>query len=236
MRLFCFPYAGASSLIYSGWRKFISNDIEICAIELAGRGRRVMEKHYGELDDVISDIIPLLKKDILSGVQYSFFGHSLGARIAYELTMKIQEDNLRPPEHIFFSGAGAPHIGASDEKQRHLLSDEKFLEELKTLGGTPLEFFETNDLVTFFLPLLKNDFKLAESKWELRGTLPLMQCNISILAGLNENLTAEQIQGWADHTSGRCSIHYFKGDHFFINHFTREIVYLVNRTLKSLNS
>ncbi|NJR66738.1 MAG: putative thioesterase, partial [Leptolyngbyaceae cyanobacterium CRU_2_3] len=49
LRLFCFPYAGGSSLIYRTWSESLPPAIEVCPIELPGRGTRMMEPPFTQL-------------------------------------------------------------------------------------------------------------------------------------------------------------------------------------------
>ena len=41
LRLFCFPYAGGSSLIFHTWASSLPKNIEICPVELPGRGMQM---------------------------------------------------------------------------------------------------------------------------------------------------------------------------------------------------
>ena len=126
MKLFCFPYAGGSSAIFNRWKSYIGHEIEIRAIELAGRGKRIHEAHYNTFDEAINDVLKLINDEIKSDSGYAFFGHSMGAKIAYELTQRILDEGYQGPKHIFFSGRGAPYIKGKDEKDYHKLPDEEF--------------------------------------------------------------------------------------------------------------
>jgi len=150
--------------------------------------------------------------------------------ISYELTQKIQRDKLPGPIHVFFSGRNAPHVKREDDKIYHLMPEEEFKKEVINLGGTPPEFFDNPELLEVFLPLLKNDFKLAEKDLFNGEILPL-DCNISVLLGKEEDLIPEQCDGWKKHTKGLCSIHHFNGGHFFIHDETEQITRLINNTL-----
>jgi surfactin synthase thioesterase subunit len=230
MKLFCFPYAGGSSSIFSKWKNYIRPDIEIKAIELAGRGKRIHEAHYNDFDAVIDDVLTIIIDEVREG-NYAFFGHSMGAKIVYELTKEILARELPGPEHIFFSGRGAPYVLGDDEKEYHKLPDEEFKEEVLNLGGTPKEFFEHPELLEVFLPLLKNDFKMAER--EIDGKeIELLPSDFTIFLGKDENLNSKQIDSWKRYTSGNCTIHYFNGDHFFINEKTGEVVEKINNTVQ----
>ena len=43
LRLLCFPYAGGSAWIFRAWAQQLPDTIEVCAIELPGRGKRMAE-------------------------------------------------------------------------------------------------------------------------------------------------------------------------------------------------
>lgn len=230
MKLFCFPYAGGSSAIFNRWKSYIGSDIEIRAIELAGRGKRIHEVHYSDFNKVIDDVLALIIDEIKGGNNYAFFGHSMGAKIAFELAQRIIEKGLPAPRHIFFSGRGAPYVLGKDEKEYHKLPDEEFKKEILNMGGTPKEFFEYPELVDVFLPLLKNDFRLAAREVTGKEINPL-PCSITIFIGKDEELTPEQIDSWKKYTSGDCTVHYFNGGHFFINEKIEEVIDKINKTI-----
>jgi surfactin synthase thioesterase subunit len=231
MKLFCFPYAGGSSTIFNNWKNYIGNDIEIRAIELAGRGKRIHEAHYNDFNEVIDDVFSLIIDEIKDNGDYAFFGHSMGGKIAYELTQEILSKGLNCPKHIFFSGRGAPYVLGKDEKEYHKLPDEEFKQEIFNLGGTPKEFFDHPELLEVFLPMLKSDFKLATRDILNKEIIPL-PFDITVFLGKDEELTPEQIDSWKKYTSENCTINYFNGGHFFINEKVEEVVGKINNTIQ----
>ena len=72
-RLFCFPYAGGSSSIFRLWLNKLPNSIEICPIELPGRGSKMKQVPLNRLKPIIKSlsqqIQPYLDKP------FAFFGH-----------------------------------------------------------------------------------------------------------------------------------------------------------------
>ena len=224
-KLYCFPYAGGNVVgIYSKWKKYLPENIELELIELAGRGSRSAEKYYHSLDEAVDELFDRIRNDIVRG-SYAFFGHSMGALIALKLAIKLKKENFALPAHLFFSGEGAPHECA-DKKKYHLMPDEVFDTEVMNLGGTPREFFELPELRDFLLPVLKNDFRLSETAVFDLSCMPF-NTNISVLVGKEEELTPVQVTAWKDYTSGRCDIHYFNGGHFFINDYLPDIIKIV---------
>ena len=131
---------------------------------------------------------------------------------------------------IFFSGRGAPCVARDKEIKYHLLSENEFKTEVLELGGTPPEFFDHPELLELFMPILKNDFKLAETAVIHEKITPL-DCDITIFTGKDEDLNSDQRNNWMKHTNGICSMHYFNGGHFFLNEVTDELVRFINLTL-----
>ncbi len=202
-------------------------------VELAGRGRRIYDPLYNSIEEAVDDVYKIVRPE-LSGGPYCFLGHSMGGIIAYELAQKIREMKHPPPVHLFVSGRGAPHVpDADDETPIHDLPEEDFKKEIIELGGTPKEFFQHPELLDVLLPMLRSDFKIAENYRAKPGIKPL-DIDITIFIGSEEDVTAEQMHGWKEHTAGVCTLHYFKGDHFFINEETEGVVDMINRTLLPL--
>ncbi len=228
IKLFCFPYAGGSAIIYSKWKQYFDPSIELRPIELAGRGKRINEPLYNDIGDAVEDVFNIVKNEI-NGHPYSIFGHSMGGMISYLLSQKLRENKFPDAMHIFFSGWSAPHVIRPDEKKYHLLEGEEFKKEVINLGGTPREFFEHPELLKIFLPLLKNDFKLSET--DIKGEINPFDCNITVFLGKDDDFNSEQCDGWKKHTKKLCNIHYFEGGHFFLHDNTEKIVKLINHAL-----
>jgi len=110
IKLFCFPHAGGAASSFNYWKKYLDlAHIELCPLELPGRGRRFSEKLLHSMQEAVEDIHGLIKNDLDSS-PYAFFGHSLGCLLAFELGHKALQSDQRNPLHIFFSGHTPPHI------------------------------------------------------------------------------------------------------------------------------
>lgn len=229
-KLFCFPYAGGSAAtIYARWKQYLHPQVELIPVELAGRGKRIHERLYNDLPEAIEDVFRVIKEQIASS-PYVFFGHSLGGLIAFELAHYIHDRGLPGAQHLFISGKSAPHIQNQDKRKYHLMAEDEFKRELIELGGTPPEIFEFPELLQLFLPLLKSDFKLAETDRPSGQPHPL-NSQITVFLGRQDNLTQAQCQGWYDLTVHTCNLHYFSGGHFFLHEHTGQIVQLINEAL-----
>ncbi|MEE4001860.1 thioesterase domain-containing protein [Tenacibaculum sp. FZY0031] len=229
IKLFCFPYAGGSAMIYNKWEPFLDGNIILKPIELPGRGKRIKEKPMASLDEIIEDIFNTIESDIKGGEPYALFGHSMGGLIVHQLLEKIQANKMPLPMHAFFSGKGVPHIERK-KKNYHLMDDDAFKKEIMNLGGTPPNFFEYPELVDIFLPLLRNDFSIADTEIHTQKYEP-RTINITAMFGKEEEFCEEKRNGWKKYTIGSCTLKYFKGGHFFIHDETKEIVKVINNEL-----
>src|ERR1700726_1837203 len=53
LRLFCFPYAGGSAMIFRTWQNGLPTEVEVCPVELPGRGTRLTERPFTHLPYLI---------------------------------------------------------------------------------------------------------------------------------------------------------------------------------------
>ena len=213
LRLFCFPYAGGSAVIFHKWAASLPKSIEVCPIYLPGRGHRSREKAFTDIDSLVAEtaesILPSLAPP------FAFFGHSMGALICFELARYLRKGHHPEPVHIFVSGRSAPQIQA-DERLTYSLPDDEFISELRRLDGTPGEIFEHAELLSLMLPILRADFALTQ-RYQYKAEPPL-DCSISALGGLEDyEVTRTQLEPWQEQTSSRFALHLFPGNHFFLN-------------------
>lgn len=228
IRLFCFPFAGGSALVYKPWRKYLPERIELRPVELAGRGIRMGEDLYNDIDEAVRDVLKIIRPEIGRGT-YALYGHSMGGKIAFELVHRIRQERLPAPLQLFISGRGAPHQEVTAQ-QFSLLGDEEFKQKILSFGGTPSDLFKHPELVRLFLPLLRNDFRLSETGGIREKTNPLDQ-DITVLTGCHDRSLDGDIHEWNEYTSTKCRVYPFDGDHFFLLRKIPEIAGLISRIL-----
>ncbi|UII23767.1 thioesterase II family protein [Fulvivirga ligni] len=229
LKLFAFPYAGGSSGVYDSLKPLLLEQIDFIPVELAGRGKRMGEKPYENLDVAIDDLCKIVIPQI-GYSQFAFLGHSMGALLSHALAKRLEDESVISPNHIFFSGRGAIQVKRKKDKIYHQMNDKQFKEELHLLGGTPREFFQYPELMELFLPLLRNDFRISETTIKYED-FKKMNFDITVFTGTQDDITEEQINGWNDYTTGSCNIHTFKGGHFFINNEMHSIAQIINDTV-----
>lgn len=229
IRLFCLPYAGASETVFYEWKNYIHPMIKLCPIELKGRGRRIREPLYNKIDEAVEDILFNIKEEI-ENYDYAIYGHSMGSLLAYELYYKIVDMELRKPNHIFFSGYGAPNTKQDKLNKFSTLSDWEFISKISEYGGMSKKVLENKELIKLILPILRGDCKIIE-QYKYREREEKINCNITIFNGKEDTIDMDDLLAWNQHTSKGFKILNFKGNHFFINNKVKEIVDIIYNEL-----
>jgi len=232
INLFCFSHAGGSALVYDRWKKYLHSSINLIPVELAGRGRRFGEPFYMGIDEAIADIYFQLK-DRLNEGNFSFWGHSMGAILAFEVLCKCKQLMNYEPVHIFFSGSNPPHIMKVESISN--LPDSDFLEKILLYGGIHKGILQNEKLLNIALSILREDFKVIES-YTHKNIGMRFECDISIFSGKQDiGVLRQDLTQWTKYTHGGCSIYEFEGGHFFLNDYDREITNIINSKLRLID-
>src|SRR5690349_11525411 len=230
MRLFCFPYAGGAPHIYRDWPDNLPPFIEVCAVQLPGRGNRLREQSYTSFKTLVPDAATALRP--LMDRPFAFFGHSMGALAAFEVARVLRDCGNRQPEILFVSGSRAPQLPREGMKT-HDLPDDEFIEELRRLNGTPEEVLDHPELLEIVLPLVRTDFAVTES-YEYVEQPPLNRPLI-VFGGLADTeVGRERLEPWSRQTSDRFKLVMLPGDHFFLHSQQRTMLNMIARELQEL--
>jgi surfactin synthase thioesterase subunit len=226
LRLFCFPYAGSGIIAYRNWAAELPSEIEVCPIQLPGRGHRIGEPLFTEC----SALVAALENDIRAYADkpFVFFGHSMGALLAFEVARNLRRDEHRGPVHLFVSGRAAPQIPGKMSALSNL-PDTEFLQELLCLGGIPPQVLERPDIVKTMLPMVRADFSVVES-YSYQAAPPLT-CPISAYAGSDDTILPQDTEIWSTQTTSTFSFTVFPGAHFFIQTSERLLLEVLRKEL-----
>lgn len=227
IRLFCIPYAGGSAVSYNSWKAELEEYIELFTVELPGRGDRYREPMCSSMEEAVEDVYRSVNRYL--DPPYAIFGHSMGSSLTYELFHKLKQTGHPLPVHLFFSGMNPPHINC-DDVLLYNLPNELLMEELLKLGGTVKDLFTSKKLLERYLPMIRNDLRILETKEDNKRPRPL-DCNMTVLYGNKDYSMKGCLDEWKRYTKYECNIVGFDGGHFFIFEKQKEVVKLINNVL-----
>ena len=213
MRLFCFPHGGGSAAIFKNWSTKLAQDIEVWAVELPGRGRRLLEPAAVRIDDIIAKLAEESRPYL--GTPFAIFGHSLGALIAFEFARQLRSMDMAPV-HLFMSGRHAPHVLDPEPAISHLPNGE-FVEAVRQrYQGVPEEILNDAEMMELWLPALRADISMSEAyHYEARS---LLAFPITCFGGWEDHsASTAELSAWREQTSAAFKLRMFPGGHFFID-------------------
>jgi pyochelin biosynthetic protein PchC len=209
-RLVCFPHAGGSASYYFAVSRALSPNAEVLALQYPGRQERRREPLVDDLHVLADRIADVL--DDSARTRLSFFGHSMGASLAFETARRLEARGV-VLDTLFVSGRRAPT--AFRDERVHLESDAGLLNEMRRLSGTDSRVFEDEELMRMALPLIRNDYRAAETYRGEPGSE--VSCDIVTLVGESDpKVTLPEAEKWREHTSGRFDMRTYPGGHFYL--------------------
>jgi surfactin synthase thioesterase subunit len=230
-RLICFPHAGAGASAFADWAGLVPPEIELVAVQLPGRQNRIAEAPFRAAGPLVNVLVHALRPVLDGG--FSFFGHSSGAALAYELTWALKARGRRGPEQLFLSGQPAP--GVAGHRRLHDLPDSEFLAEVLALGGIAPELSRDEDAIACLLPLLRADFGLWE-RHHAASREPL-DCPITALCGeADPRAPLAAVAQWRACTTAEFSTRVSPGGHFYFLDSTAEVVSFIGDKMRTAAS
>ncbi|RSN29148.1 thioesterase [Amycolatopsis sp. WAC 04169] len=225
LQLICFPYAGGSASVFREWGDMLPL-VELISVQYPGRQDRVGDPFavtLAELADRLAEKIqPLLCR------RTAFFGHSMGAIVAFEVARRLRPRFPSPLTRLFVSACNPP----AEARPRGLSFDDTELRDyVRELGGADATTStEDDELWQLALPPLRADLRLTETYRYVRGA-PLA-CPITAIAGDEDAFaTIEEMRRWREHSVAGTDIRALPGGHFYFDDSLPELAKLLQSEL-----
>src|SRR5690625_2478790 len=154
--LFCLPYAGGGASAYRPWQTAFGDDVDFAAVQLPGRENRRQEDPTIEPAAVADAITASLAEH--PARPFALYGHSLGARVAFEVTRCLRDAGGPMPVAVFVAAGRAPHVyddGPFDGLSK--VDDDTLIERLVANGGLAGSVVDVPDLIELLLPTIRAD-------------------------------------------------------------------------------
>ncbi|MFI6698858.1 thioesterase II family protein [Streptomyces sp. NPDC050509] len=211
-QLFCFPHAGGSASFYFPVSAQLSSVTEVFSVQYPGRQDRRKETSPDDIG-VMADRIYAAVREQLRARPTTFFGHSMGAVLAFEVARRFEADGGEI-SRLFASGRRAPSRHRDEDVHRR--SDDGIVAELKSMSGTNTALLGDEEILRMILPAIRSDYRAIETyRCEPGATL---RAPISALTGDSDPKTSlEEAGDWRGHTTGAFDLKVFPGGHFYLS-------------------
>ncbi|MET9558478.1 alpha/beta fold hydrolase [Streptomyces sp. NPDC006645] len=208
----CFPHAGGAASSYAPLSRELANDVDVLGVQYPGRQDRRRETPLAGIGQLADALAAEVRRELRG--TYAFFGHSMGAVLAYETARRLRESGSTAPVRLFLSARGAP----TPEPGRHdrLSTDADVLAAVRRLGGTTPAVLDDPELREMVMPALRADYR-ALGSYTWRGGQPL-DIPFSVLVGDSDPVvTVAQAFAWREHTTAATTVTVFHGGHFYLD-------------------
>ncbi|MEV2250870.1 alpha/beta fold hydrolase [Streptomyces sp. NPDC050147] len=210
IRLLCVPPAGTGAAMFRPWATALAPDIEVIAVRLPGRETRFGEQPATHVDDLVPELLDGLRPWLKA--PHAWFGHSMGALVAFEACRMSLRTGLAVPSRLHV----ACHPGPQLVERRFAgvgPSDDDLMAYLRDVGGVPEEIRQSPAFAAF-LPMLRADFDVLRTYRHRPG--PPLDLPISVYGGASDDgVDARELAAWGEHSSTGCEVRMLPGGHFF---------------------
>lgn len=227
VRLVCLPHAGGSASFFFPVATALAPAVEVLAVQYPGRQVRRNDPGIDNIPQYADEIFEALRGHV-DGRPLALFGHSMGAVLAYEVALRMQQAQLPAPVRLFASGRRAP--SCYRDENVHSGTDEEVLAELRKLSGPNSAALADPELLAMFLPAIRSDYTAIETY--RHDPDRRLDCPVTVLTGDSDPRTSlDEAGAWEKHTTGPTEMEVFPGGHFFHVEHSAQVTALLARKL-----
>lgn len=218
--LLCLPPAGGSAQEFRAWGPLLPEGVRLLAAEYPGHGARRHVPPEHDMYDLIANLLPGVLQASLEHRVF-FFGHSLGALVAYELVRAAEEAGARPAL-LFSAGCPGPEIVYSKHPNPRP-ETEALLATVRRQGGVPEWVLEQPEMVDALLAPLRADIFLIET-FRPKPRRPVLCPVYGYFGSADSSATEASVRTWQSATQNFQGLREFVGGHFFTRQAFERVV------------
>ncbi|MBQ8950525.1 MAG: thioesterase [Eubacterium sp.] len=219
IRLFCFPYAGGGASVFRTWQNILGNKVEVLPAHYKGHEDRITDKPVSSMKQLVDELYAELRN--LADRPFYLFGHSVGSRVSYELSVRFEKDGNKFFKGLMVSAGLAPD--QPEVNPIYDLPDKEFYKGLNKYNKTPEEIYKDKTLWNIFEPVLRADFKLADTYCNRKETsisVPIL----GLRGTADPEISSEDILEWGRYTRKGFRSENIEGEHLFIDTNPRQVL------------
>jgi surfactin synthase thioesterase subunit len=212
LTLFCIAHAGGGAWSFRGWDEGLPPQVELIGIQLPGREDRLIEPPLSNVEDIVAQLVQVLQP--APTAPYAFFGHSMGALIAFELMRELRRRGEPGPRMLFASAFRAPQLPRR-HPDLHELSDAEFVTSVNArYAAVPDAVAANAELMELILPGLRADISVCDT-YSYASDAPL-DCPIVVFGGeKDDQVSREELGEWEHQAAAGFELVMFPGGHFY---------------------
>ncbi|MHA7653060.1 thioesterase II family protein [Mycobacterium sp. ML4] len=217
--LYIFPHAGGTAKDYVPFSREFSGTVTCIAVQYPGHRDGAGLPSLSSIAALADEIFALMKPAARPDIPVAFFGHSMGAMLAFEVAVRFQSAGYRVIA-CFVSACSAP--GHFKYKQVRGMSDVEMVDFVSQMTGMNPDFFNDEEFLVGVLPTLRAARVIAgyDSPPETK-----LACPIYAFIGDKDWIASqEDMATWVDRTTSEFALRVFPGDHFYLNSNLAELV------------
>ncbi|HEY0449713.1 thioesterase II family protein [Actinophytocola sp.] len=214
VRLYCFPYAGATSSIYRSWQAKSPDSVQLVGIDPPGRGTRTKEPVIERFPELVASMAAAVAADLRRAGEprYATFGHSLGGVVSLAVADAVAHRTGLPPERSFVSASLPPGLHKPVDETAGM-TDAELVEKIRADGGTAPALLASEAMAAILVRLMREDHALR-SQFAAEHGLVVGHPLTTIAALDDEFITPERMRRWAGHSAAAGRHVEIDGGHF----------------------
>ncbi|MBE2997588.1 thioesterase [Nocardiopsis sp. HNM0947] len=224
-RLVCFPHAGGSASAFHPLSKGLAErGVETRAVQYPGRQDRYREPFFEKVDALVETVVEELSPLADEGIPLAFFGHSMGAVLAFEAVRRLEREGRRPAA-LFASASQAPSLPwpPPGTPSARGADDAALTEDLRLLSEGTSPVLQHPALLELALPALRADFLMLEGYEYTPGEQ--LDCPVVALAGDRDpRVPVDSVGPWEKETAAGFHMRVMPGGHFYLEDQLPQVV------------